>query len=270
MKIRCKNCYHVLKPQEEYCTSCGEHSREIEQLMKTGYIEISDKDKLKTALIIYALSAIFGNGIYMVILGLIQNKVMNSYNNLFCQSYALLISSIVTTLIFLIIYRKELKDMVITGTMKQIAASAIIGVLLILTCLLFSMVSSHTSALPGYITKFLSSGNATFMQEGDTNIITVLASFTLIIISQEIVFRRRMIDAFDNDTLLGDISIIIFSGLIGTFLDVMWVMSLDIVLTSLIINFTLSGIYMYTNRNVAVTTGIRLLLLISMIILFTK
>ena len=101
-------------------------------------------------------------------------------------------------------------------------------------------------------------------------IITVLASFTLIIISQEIVFRRRMIDAFDNDTLLGDISIIIFSGLIGTFLDVMWVMSLDIVLTSLIINFTLSGIYMYTNRNVAVTIGIRLLLLISMIILFTK
>ena len=105
MKIRCKKCYHVLKPQEEYCTSCGEHSSEIEQLMKTGYIEISDKDKLKTALIIYALSAIFGNGIYMVILGLIQNKVMNSYNNLFCQSYALLISSIVTTLIFLIIYR---------------------------------------------------------------------------------------------------------------------------------------------------------------------
>ena len=160
--------------------------------------------------------------------------------------------------------------MIITGTMKQIAASTIIGVLLILTCLLFSLVSSHTSALPGYITKFLSSGNATLFDEGDTNIITILFSFTLIIISQEIVFRRRMIDAFDNDTLLGDISIIIFSGLIGTFLDVMWFMSLDIVVLSLIMNFTLSGIYMYTNRNVAITVGIRLLLLISMIILFTK
>lgn len=270
MKIRCKKCYRVLGAQEEYCTSCGEHSNEIAQLMKTGYIEITDKDKLKTALIIYALVAIFGNGVFMVSLGLIQNKVMNSYNNLFCQTMALLISSVITTLIYLIIYRKELKDMILTGTLKQIASATIIGVLLIVTSSLFSLVSSSTSVLPGYITKFLSSGNATLMGEGDTNIMTILVSFILIIISQEIVFRRRLIDALDNETLLGDISIIIFSGLLGALLDLLWVMSMDIVIVSLIINFTLSGIYMYTNRNVAITIGIRILLLVTSIILFTK
>ena len=36
MKIRCKNCYRVLNPNEEYCTACGEHSAAMQKAMITG------------------------------------------------------------------------------------------------------------------------------------------------------------------------------------------------------------------------------------------
>lgn len=270
MKIRCKKCYHVLKPQEEYCTSCGEHSSEIEQLMKTGYIEVSEKDKLKTALFIYLFSAIIGNGVYMIILGILQKKATNAYVDLFCQSHSLLISSIITLLIYLILYRKELKDMIITGTGKQIASSMIIGVLLITTCILFSLLSEATRVLPINVTNHLSSGSASVFGEGDTNVFKVMTSFALVAVSQEIVFRRRVIDALDGETLWGETAILIGSALLGTFLDLMWVMSINTLIVSLIMNLTLSGIYMYTNRNVGVTILIRILLVISIVVLYYK
>lgn len=270
MKIRCKKCFHVLKPQEEYCTSCGEHSSEIEQLMKTGYVEVSEKDKLKTALFVYLFSAIIGNGIYMIILGIIQKEAINTYVDLFCQSHSLLISSIITLAIYLILYRKELKDMVLTGTGKQLASASIIGVLLIATCILFSLLSEATRVLPLNITTYLSSGAATLFGEGDTNVFKILISYIFVAVVQEIVFRRRVIDALDNETLWGETAILIGSALLGTFLDLMWNMSLNIIIVSLIMNLTLSGIYMYTNRNVGITILIRILLIVSIVVLYYK
>ena len=60
MKIRCKNCYRVLNENEEYCTSCGEHSLEMAEYMRTGIRKISQGEKLKTALLFFAFIAFIG------------------------------------------------------------------------------------------------------------------------------------------------------------------------------------------------------------------
>ena len=47
MKIRCKNCYRVLNPNEEYCTACGEHSAAMQKAMITGDYGPDNAGKLK-------------------------------------------------------------------------------------------------------------------------------------------------------------------------------------------------------------------------------
>ena len=47
MKIRCKNCYRVLNPNEEYCTACGEHSVAMQKAMITGDYGPDTVGKLK-------------------------------------------------------------------------------------------------------------------------------------------------------------------------------------------------------------------------------
>ena len=54
MKIRCKNCYRVLNPNEEYCTACGEHSAAMQKAMITGDYGPDTVGKLKISLICYS------------------------------------------------------------------------------------------------------------------------------------------------------------------------------------------------------------------------
>ena len=68
-----------------------------------------------------------------------------------------------------------------------------------------------------------------------------------------------LIDAFD-DTLLGDKAIYIFTVIIMTIFEIAWVMSLDILVVSLIVNIATTGIYMNTNRNVIYNILLRIIL----------
>ena len=68
MKIRCKNCYRVLNPDEEYCTACGEHSVAMQKAMITGDYGPDTVGKLKISLTIYAIAGFLVCGILQVIL----------------------------------------------------------------------------------------------------------------------------------------------------------------------------------------------------------
>lgn len=263
MKIRCKNCYRILKPQEEYCTNCGYHSVEVEKYLKTGHYDISEGSNLKVALIVFFLSAVIGNGIYMIALGAIQNKITSSYKDLFCMSNSLLISSLVSLFIVLIIYRKELKTMFNGGTSKQKLASLVIGILVIIMCSLFTKISEVTQLLPTYLNKYLASPKASFFANGgDTSIFRIIITFIGIYITEEIIFRHRLIMALDEETMIGDLGIIIIASLAGTILDFAWIMSINTLILSLIVNITMTCIYIYNERNIALNIIIRVLLLL--------
>ena len=66
---------------------------------------------------------------------------------------------------------------------------------------------------------------------------------------EEIIFRRLLIDAIDDSTMLSDSMVILVGGLVGTIADFAWMMSIETVVTSLIINLVMTGIYVNSNRS---------------------
>ena len=72
MKIRCKNCYRVLDPNEEYCKACGEHSEQMKKAMETGNYGGGPLDRFKIAFALFAVLAFLGNGIIMTIFAVIK------------------------------------------------------------------------------------------------------------------------------------------------------------------------------------------------------
>ena len=77
MKIRCKNCYRILNPNEEYCTSCGEYSEKMHKAMVTGDYGPDPVAKFKISFGIYAIAGFILCGIFQVIFALIENKMNN-------------------------------------------------------------------------------------------------------------------------------------------------------------------------------------------------
>ncbi|MEI3505324.1 MAG: hypothetical protein V8Q77_03495 [Bacilli bacterium] len=82
----------------------------------------------------------------------------------------------------------------------------------------------------------------------------------------EALCRKRLVDALD-ETLLGEKTIFIITILVTTALETLWIMSLDVVIPLLILNIVLTGIYMYTNRNIFINIVLRVLLIIIAIII---
>ena len=82
------------------------------------------------------------------------------------------------------------------------------------------------------------------------------------------VFRKYLIDAFDDGTLLSDFWIIIISSLIATLGDFMWTMGVETIICSAILNLSMSAIYMYTNRSLGINILLRFLLVIATVIIF--
>ena len=90
--------------------------------------------------------------------------------------------------------------------------------------------------------------------------------FIFVAISIEVLCRKRLVDALD-ETLLGEKTIFIITILVTTALETLWIMSLDVVIPLLILNIVLTGIYMYTNRNIFINIVLRVLLIIIAIII---
>ena len=268
MKIRCKNCFKTLRNNEEYCTYCGEHSEEVEALMKKGTADIDSTTKLKLALVLYLALGFVGTGIFMIVFTLVYRKVGTDTWDFNVNANSLLITSLVLLFVLLLTYGKELKSMIFNGNIYQLASSMLIGAIMVVAIFFLSKITSFTKVVPDYMTDYINGGDR-YNQEnnGLFSIVCMYVSMFSVIIVEEIVFRRRLIDALDDDTLLNDKLVLIISALFATFLDFIWVMSVETLLMSFAINIVMSLIYMNTNRSIGVNVLLRVIL-ITLVFLF--
>ncbi len=267
MKFRCKNCFKVLNKNEEYCTSCGEHSEEVAAYMAESKHELDSIAKLKLSLIMYLAIAFLGTGVLMITFAVIQNKNSSTYDMNACKGISFLISSIVLFIVMIAVNFKELKLMLFNGTTKQLGAALLVGILVMGIIGVLHYLSVNTRVIPNYMVDFL---NGTIIFEVDGNWMsstTLLISLLFSIVVEEIVFRKRLIDALDDETLLGDTAIVIISAIIATILDFMWLMSTETIITMFILNMAMNGIYMNTNRSIGINIILRVILICIIFIL---
>lgn len=266
MKIRCKNCYRVLNPNEEYCTACGEHSAAMQKAMITGDFGPDTAGKLKISLAIYAIAGFIVCGILQVIFALLQNKEISKYTDAFCEANSIFYSGILTFVLMLVFSMKDLKKTPLNKPMSNYIIALLIGIITIAIIVLLSKILTFTQVFPNYIVSYLSSGNAKFFDIKNECIFKIALGFIFVAISVEVLCRKRLIDALD-ETLLGEKAIYAISTIVTTLLETFWIMSLDVVIPLLIFNIVLNGIYMYTDRNIFINIVLRVLLIIIAVII---
>lgn len=263
MKIRCKNCYRVLKDNEEYCTSCGEYSPEMAEYMRTGNKEASEGQKFKTAFILFCLIGFLGTGVLSITIAAIDGSVDN--NSLFNLN-SRFITSILLTIMLLIFFRKKLKNIFFNGTLMQTFGALGIGVILIATGVLLSLLTNFTKILPTYMTDYLQSSNVAFESFKEESVLRILITMILVAFCEEYICRHRLIDFLDDATMLSDIWVVIISSLVGTIISFAWMMSIETLLMTLLINIASSIIYIYTNRSLGLNILLRIILIVSVVL----
>ena len=228
MKIRCKNCYRVLNKNEEYCTSCGEYSTRMHNAMVSGDYGPNPIEKFKTAFIIFMIAGFIVCGILQVVFAALENKENggNGYTLLFGQTNSLFYSSLLTSLLFVIFFKKDRKDYIPNCKKNEWFGAIVVGVLVVSIVVLLSKLFSFTQILPNYIGDYLKEGDAVFFDLKGACIIKILVGSILSALCLEVV-KKYIIDALD-DTMLGDKGIYIITVLATTLFEVGWVMSLDI------------------------------------------
>lgn len=267
MKIRCKNCYRVLNPNEEYCTNCGEHSAQMQQAMITGDYGPDVNAKFKTGLGIFVLAGFLCCGILQVIFAVMQNKEIGAYSNLFCEVNSLFYSGILVALLSIFFFRKDLKQVKFNRSISTYLIGLLIGILTIVIIILLSKLVSFVSIFPKYICDYLESSTKVFFNLKYECIFKIIVEFLLIYISLEIIIKKTLIDMLD-ETMLGDKSIYLITVLVATILESAWIMSLDVIIPTLFINIVTTGIYMYTGQNVYINILLRVIFIIASIGVF--
>lgn len=269
MKIRCKNCYRILNPNEEYCTSCGEYSEKMHKAMVTGDYGPDPVAKFKISFGIYAIAGFILCGIFQVIFALIENKMNNDrgYTNLFCQTNSLFYSSIIAFVTMLIVFKKDLKSYFPKMTKNQILGSVMIGSLTVAIVILLNYLSNFTLIFPKYITKYLEEGSAVFFDFKGECIFKIVVGTLLSSICLEILGRKYLVDALD-ETMLSDQAIYFVTSIVVALFEIAWIMSLEIAIVSIVFNLVATGIYMYTNRNLLVNIIMRILIVLIVLIIF--
>ena len=265
MKIRCKNCYRVLEPQEEYCKYCGTHSEAIAKAMQTGDYGGGIGYKLKISLIVFAIIAFIGTGAMMIAMGAITDVASES---LFNKSNAVLVTAILTAVVIYAINLKQLKDFFWNGNLKQLVGVLVIIVIFLVMFYFLPKISTFTRVIPSYATDYLHSGQAKMFSGKNTNIFFLALSFLLVILTEELLFRRLLIDFFDEQTMLNDFFIVLFSALIGTILDFSWLMATETLICSFLLNILMAGIYINTNRSLIINIVTRIIIVAMQFIIF--
>lgn len=269
MKIRCKNCYRILNPNEEYCTSCGEYSEKMHKAMVTGDYGPDPVAKFKMSFGVFAIAGFVLCGIFQVIFALIENKMNNDsgYTNLFCQTNSLFYSSIIAFVTMLIVFKKDLKSYFPKMTKNQVLGSTIISILTIAIVIILNNLSNFTLIFPKYIIKYLEGSSTVFFDFKGECIFKIVIGTILSSICLEILGRKYLVDALD-ETMLSDKAIYFITSIVVTLFEIVWIMSLEIAIVSLIINLVATGIYMYTNRNLLINIIMRILVVLIVLIIF--
>ena len=258
MKIRCKNCYRVLNENENYCTVCGEYSEEMSEYMRTGIRKVSQSDKLKTALLYFVFIAFLGTGVLSIGLAIIEGAVGE---NLIYDVMGKLVTSTALFSALVITFRKELKDIFFKGTKQQILGAFAIGFVFMVIVAIISTLTKVTRVIPKDLIEFLDKN------EGFFPLIQLIFTLSLIVFCEEYIYRHRLINFFDEDTMLSDGWIVVLTSIISTALSFAWFMSVEIVIMTFVINVFMSLLYIYTNRSLGINIILKIVLYLLVIAL---
>lgn len=269
MKIRCKNCYHILKPNEEYCTSCGAHSTEMQKAMLTGDYGPDVIGKCKIGVSIYLLAGFVASGFLQIIFAMLQNKEVQVYTSIYTGVNSLFYSSILVFILMLIVSWKDIKKIPFSKGIIHYLIALGIGILVIAIVILMSYIFSFTQVLPRYVIQYLGNGGAVFWSLKEASVSKIMIAYVFEGIATEVLLRKRVVDALD-ETMLGEKAIAFICIMVTTILETAWIMSLDVLIPLLLINIVTTLIYMNTDRNVFVNIALRIILVIVAVILFVK
>lgn len=259
MKIRCNNCYRVLNQNEEYCTSCGEYSAKMHNAMITGNYGPDNLGKFKIGFAIFAIAGFIVCGILQVVFSVIESEATGFRTNLYSQTNSLFLSSISAILFCLLLFRKDLNTLWTPQNKNNILGVTLVGIFVITISILLSYLFNFTQVFPKFSKEYLQYDGKIFFDAKGTCVFKILFGTIVSTIVLEIACRKFLIDALD-DTLLGDKAIYVITVLLMTIFEIAWVMSLDILVVSLIVNIATTGIYMNTNRNVVYNILLRIIL----------
>ena len=287
MKIRCRSCYRVLNNDEEYCTRCGAHSDEVKELMDSGITPIDEVLVAKQSILMYLLVAFLLNGILNVLFGIIFNTIHEGYNygevgmdlplavTYFSAANSLLITSLVIIFVAFMFNYKDLMPFIKINDKKRFAITTVVGSL-IMVGITFITKYTDLTFLPIYIRDFLISPTIDMKLEGSLNLFKIIVILICYSFCEEVIFRKAIINGFDEGTLLRDSSIIILQTLISTilsslcflllqktsFTDYMWTIG-----GNFIFHFLMGLNYYFNKRSITSNLIIRLIFIVLVVII---
>ena len=287
MKIRCRSCYRVLNNDEEYCTRCGAHSDEVKELMDSGITPIDEVAVAKQSLIMYLLIAFLLNGILNVLFGVIFNTIHAGYNygevgmdlplavTYFSAANSLLITSVIIIFVAFMFNYKDLLPFLKINDKKQFLITTGVGIL-VMVGITFITKYTDLTFLPIYIRDFLMNPTIDMKLEGSFNLFKIIVVLLCYAFAEEVIFRKALINGFDEGTLLRDSSIIILQTLISTiltsacflllqktsFVDYIWTIG-----GNFIFHLLMGLNYYFNKRSIASNLIIRLIFIILVVII---
>ena len=89
----------------------------------------------------------------------------------------------------------------------------------------------------------------------------------LVTICEEYIYRHRLINFFDEETMLSDFWIVVLTTLISSVLSFAWFMSVEILIMTVLINLLMSLLYINTNRSLGINILIRCLIYLGVLLL---
>lgn len=287
MKIRCRNCYKVLNNDEEWCTRCGAHSEEVEQLMELGITPVDESEIGKKSILMYLLFAFIINGALDVLFGVVFNSVNFGYDlgdvgqslpialTAFSSINSLLIVSIMLPPVAFLVNHKDLKEYFRVEFNKKALYNLILGVLIAAFFVLLTKYTNVNFVVP-YFKDFLINKPKEMLITGSVSTFKIIVILILFAIGEEIIFRKGFINWLDQTTLLPDGIIIDLQTIVSTLLQVLCFLllvstSMDNYLYFIISNLcfnALMGInYYYHNRNIFFNLIIRVVFIVLLVII---
>jgi hypothetical protein len=236
----------------------------MKQAMETGNYGGTIVERFQITMAIFFLLGFLGKGVLMVCIAMIRQ---DDHTDLYKSTYSLLVSAAVCAAVIIVV-NKDLISFKWNGTKQQFLQCMLIWLFTLIVVSLFSYLTRFTRVIPNIFTDYLHSGSARWFTGRDSNASFIMLALVLVILTVEVVFRRLLIDVLDDSTMLSDPMVILVSGLLGAVAEFALLMSMEIIITSLIINFVMAWIYINSNRSIILNILIRLFIIIIQFMIF--
>lgn len=287
MKIRCRNCYKVLNNDEEWCTRCGAHSEEVEEIMASGEVPVDEAEIGKKSVIMYLLFAFVVSGFLNVLFGVVFNSVHSGFDlgdvgqslpialTSFSSINSLLIVSILLAPIAFLTNQRDFKEYFKISFDQKALKNVILGIFISFVFVLLIKYTNINCVAP-FLKDFLMNHPQEMLITGSVSTFKIFVILILFVFIEEFIFRKAVINWLDQTTLLPDGLIIDIQSILSTALQVLCYLLLArtsienylyFIITNLCINALLGVNYYYHNRNIFFNLVIRVVFVILFIII---